>query len=84
MINGPFYRNSKTRVASVTDGLSNTVFIGETLVVDSDNTWVGVVPFSSVYPSRDCRRIQTAAATGWLPQRPGYPRPSAGDHPCAE
>ncbi len=28
-INGPFYRNSHTRVADVTDGLSNTVFLGE-------------------------------------------------------
>ncbi len=29
VINGPFYRNSKTRVSGVPDGLSNTVFIGE-------------------------------------------------------
>src|SRR5207248_2026841 len=29
IINGPFYRNSRTRVADVTDGLSQTVFVGE-------------------------------------------------------
>src|SRR2546426_5063772 len=29
VINGPFYRDSKTRVADVPDGLSNTIFIGE-------------------------------------------------------
>jgi type II secretory pathway pseudopilin PulG len=28
LINGPFYRNSRTTVARVRDGLSNTVFIG--------------------------------------------------------
>ena len=26
---GPFYRNSRLSVAGVTDGLSNTIFIGE-------------------------------------------------------
>jgi len=31
-IDGPFYRNSKTRVASVTDGLSNTIFVGGNFV----------------------------------------------------
>ena len=40
---GPFYRNSRTRLADVTDGLSNTVFLGEHANV-SDKTWVGVVP----------------------------------------
>lgn len=50
VINGPFYRNSKTRVASVTDGLSNTVFIGERTSRLADATWMGVVPFASVWP----------------------------------
>jgi prepilin-type N-terminal cleavage/methylation domain-containing protein len=40
---GPFYRNSKTRLAEVTDGLSHSVFIGEHTTI-SDKTWVGVVP----------------------------------------
>jgi prepilin-type processing-associated H-X9-DG protein len=47
---GPFFRNSKTRVASVTDGLSNTVFLGEHTTV-SDKTWVGVVPGAEVCPN---------------------------------
>jgi prepilin-type N-terminal cleavage/methylation domain-containing protein len=46
---GPFFRNSKTRIASVTDGLSNTVFIGEHTTI-SDKTWVGVVPGAIVCP----------------------------------
>jgi prepilin-type processing-associated H-X9-DG protein len=49
-INGPFYRNSRTRPASVTDGLSNTVFIGERTSYLTDATWVGVVPFACTPP----------------------------------
>jgi prepilin-type N-terminal cleavage/methylation domain-containing protein/prepilin-type processing-associated H-X9-DG protein len=45
-VDGPFYRNSRTRVADVTDGLSQTVFIGEHTSRLSDKTWVGVVPFA--------------------------------------
>jgi prepilin-type N-terminal cleavage/methylation domain-containing protein/prepilin-type processing-associated H-X9-DG protein len=52
VINGPFYKNSHTRVADVTDGLSNTVFLGERSSKLSDNTWVGVVPFACVWPKR--------------------------------
>ena len=44
---GPLYRNSRTRTADVSDGLSNTVFLGEHAVI-SDKTWVGVVPGARV------------------------------------
>ena len=37
-------------MADVTDGLSNTVFIGERTSKLADATWVGVVPFASVWP----------------------------------
>lgn len=47
---GPLYRNSPTRFADVTDGLSNTVFLGEHHPVLSDKTWVGVVPGAVVCP----------------------------------
>ncbi|WP_422924779.1 DUF1559 domain-containing protein [Singulisphaera sp. PoT] len=50
IIDGPFYKNSHTTVSMVTDGLSNTVFIGERSSCVSDNTWVGVVPYSIVVP----------------------------------
>jgi prepilin-type N-terminal cleavage/methylation domain-containing protein/prepilin-type processing-associated H-X9-DG protein len=46
VIDGPFYRNSRTRVADVSDGLSNTVFLGEKSSILCDSTWVGVVPFA--------------------------------------
>jgi prepilin-type N-terminal cleavage/methylation domain-containing protein len=47
---GPFFRNSRTRIASVTDGLSSTVFLGEHTTI-SDKTWVGVVPNAEVCPN---------------------------------
>ncbi len=43
---GPFLRNSRTRTADVTDGLSHTVFVGEHTNY-TDKTWVGVVPSSN-------------------------------------
>jgi len=55
VINGPFYRDSNTRVAAVTDGLSNTVFIGEHSSILSNKTWVGVVPGSATCPRLDRR-----------------------------
>lgn len=53
---GPFYRNSDVRLAQITDGLSNTVFIGEHTSI-SDKTWVGVVPGSYSCP-RDPQRFR--------------------------
>jgi len=47
---GPFYRNSRMRVADVTDGLTNTVFAGEHHPVLSDKTWFGVIPGAVVWP----------------------------------
>jgi prepilin-type N-terminal cleavage/methylation domain-containing protein/prepilin-type processing-associated H-X9-DG protein len=40
---GLFYRNSKTKIASVTDGLSNTIFVGERSSNHSPSTWTGAV-----------------------------------------
>ena len=52
---GPIYRNARTTIAAVSDGLSNTIFIGEHSPVLSDKTWVGVVPGSVVVPRLDMR-----------------------------
>jgi prepilin-type N-terminal cleavage/methylation domain-containing protein len=48
---GPLYRNSRTRMADITDGLSNTVFFGEQTPTHSNSTWVGIVPRSMTCPT---------------------------------
>lgn len=47
---GPFYRNSRTRFADVTDGLSKSIFLGEHSSRLSEKTWVGVVPGAFTHP----------------------------------
>lgn len=47
---GPFYRNSNTRISEIKDGTSNTIFLGEHSSRLSDKTWVGVVPGATVHP----------------------------------
>jgi prepilin-type N-terminal cleavage/methylation domain-containing protein/prepilin-type processing-associated H-X9-DG protein len=54
-IDGPFYRNSRVTTAVVSDGLSNTVFVGEHSSVLSNKTWVGVVPGAVTPPRLDLR-----------------------------
>lgn len=47
---GPFFRNSRSKFRDVTDGTSNTIFIGEHSSRLSDKTWVGVVPGAYTHP----------------------------------
>ena len=47
---GPFYRNSRTKVRQIKDGLSRTIFLGEHASGLSDKTWVGVVPGAYTHP----------------------------------
>jgi prepilin-type N-terminal cleavage/methylation domain-containing protein/prepilin-type processing-associated H-X9-DG protein len=54
-IDGPFYRNARLKFAAVSDGLSNTVFLGEHSSVLSNKTWVGVVPHAVTPPRLDLR-----------------------------
>jgi len=50
LTDGPFYRNSQTQIREITDGTSNTIFLGEHSSALSDKTWVGVVPGAFTHP----------------------------------
>jgi prepilin-type N-terminal cleavage/methylation domain-containing protein/prepilin-type processing-associated H-X9-DG protein len=41
---GAFYRNSRVRMLGVTDGLSNTIFVGERSGDHAPATWTGAMP----------------------------------------
>jgi prepilin-type N-terminal cleavage/methylation domain-containing protein/prepilin-type processing-associated H-X9-DG protein len=41
--NGAFIRNRRLRIADITDGLSNTLFVGERATNMSSSTWTGAV-----------------------------------------
>jgi len=80
VINGPFYPNSHTRIKDVTDGLSNTIFIGERSSILSNNTWVGVVPGGGIIPRMDLYPwpSENNAATDMVGCHSG---PDPHDHP---
>jgi prepilin-type N-terminal cleavage/methylation domain-containing protein len=48
---GPFFRNSRTRFSHITDGTSQTIFLGEHSSRLSEKTWVGVVPGAFTHPN---------------------------------
>jgi prepilin-type N-terminal cleavage/methylation domain-containing protein/prepilin-type processing-associated H-X9-DG protein len=50
--NGAFLRNSRMRIADITDGLSNTLFVGERCTKMSNSTWTGAVTGGAVPAQR--------------------------------
>lgn len=46
--NGVFHRNSRIRIADITDGSSNTIGIGERMSRIAESTWTGVVPGQNI------------------------------------
>jgi prepilin-type N-terminal cleavage/methylation domain-containing protein/prepilin-type processing-associated H-X9-DG protein len=79
VINGPFYRNSNTRALEVRDGLSQTVFVGESSSVLTNKTWVGVVPWSCTPPQDPPIGIGDTNSGGCLVGAHSGPDPH--DHP---
>jgi prepilin-type processing-associated H-X9-DG protein len=59
---GMFWRNSNTRIAAVTDGMSNTLAIGERCAAHSPTTWVGA-PTGARCPAWMCTTPWTTPNT---------------------
>ena len=58
-IDGPFFPNAKMPLRRISDGLSNTIFLGEHSSILSHKTWVGVVPTAVTPPRLDLRAWQS-------------------------
>jgi len=78
-IDGAFYRNSKLSFRDITDGTSNTVFLGEHTSRLSDKTWVGVVPFSVNCKKVNGQVTDECDSGGALVQ--AHSGPDSHDHP---
>jgi prepilin-type N-terminal cleavage/methylation domain-containing protein/prepilin-type processing-associated H-X9-DG protein len=65
--NGAFLRNRSLRIADITDGLSNTIFVGERCSSMSDTTWTGAVTYGVVpavrYPASADQLANAEAAS---------------------
>ena len=69
---GIFWRNSNTRIAAITDGMSNTCAVGERCSAHSPTTWVGAVT--------GARDPAWMATTGWTtPNTPPSQAPNTGN-----
>ncbi len=78
-IDGPFFRNARIRLADITDGTSNTVFLSEHTSKLTDKTWVGVVPYAVTCKKLNGAIIDDCDSGGALVQ--AHSGPDAHDHP---
>jgi prepilin-type N-terminal cleavage/methylation domain-containing protein len=60
--NGVFYRNSRTRIKDITDGLSNTILVGERGSQLGESSWVGAVTGGVVPDPRADVNVEATAA----------------------
>jgi len=65
---GVFHRNSRIRLADVTDGLSKTIAVGERMSRHTQSSWVGVVPGQELVYAPESPRFNAAAPSfNWRP-----------------
>lgn len=70
---GLFYCNSKTKFTDITDGLSNTIMIGEKAWGNASGVWVGAIPGCAMAfgPKNPCLSI----ISGGMPNSPIFAPP---------
>ncbi len=76
VIDGVFYRNSRTKLEEITDGLSNTVFLGEHSSSLSDKTWYAVFPYSA-----SCKKTNPSECDSGGTLVSAHSGPDRHDHP---
>jgi len=79
-LDGPFFRNSNMPATRITNGLSNTIFIGEHSSALSNKTWVGVVPHAVTCPRLDLFPWPSECNTGGCLVG-AHSGPDTHDHP---
>jgi prepilin-type processing-associated H-X9-DG protein len=70
---GVFYCNSKTRLADITDGTSNTILIGERAWANANGVWAGAIPGCAMVMGSHNPCL--AAISGGLPNSPIFAAP---------
>lgn len=73
--NGTFFHNSRVRFRDITDGLSNTLLVGERSGLHGESTWVGVIAGAEEAMAR---------VLGAGDHTPNQPHDEAGHHDHAD
>lgn len=77
-VDGVLYRNSRTRIADILDGTSQTLMASEKTPYHSDSTWVGVVPGGVTNPTLQFASVGPDPSTSQVNVHTG---PTPGETP---